>query len=70
MLHLTVGFLCLAPDVIKQSDSSCPHEMCLNSWIPLVRSTCELIVHQQKNNKESKWDQIVTKREFTGHREV
>ena len=44
--------------------------MCLNSWIPLVRSTCELFVHQQKNNKKLQRDQIVTKREFTRHREI
>ena len=42
----------------------------LNSWIPLFRSTCELIVLRQKNNNKSKREQIVTKREFTRHREA
>ena len=43
--------------------------MCSNCWIPLVRSTCELLVHQQKT-KKSKRDQTATKRAFTRHREV
>ena len=47
-----------APDVINQLDSLCPHEMRLNNWIP-----------QQKKQK-IKRGQIVTKREFTRHREV
>ena len=54
---------------IKQSDFFVLLQMCLNSWIPLVRSTCELIFHQQKH-KTSKRDQTVTKREFTRHREL